>query len=350
MSTSNRAISYVDAILEATEIEMARDNKVVLFGLDVDDPKGTFGTTKGLVEKFGADRCFGTPLAEDAMTGVAVGLALAGFRPIHNHYRMDFAALAVNQLVNVAAKTHAMSGGIQNAPMVVRMLIGKSWGNGAQHTQSLYPLFMNIPGIKICAPSTPYDAKGCLEYAVRDNNPVIVVEHRLLYYRTGPVPEGELLVEPGKARITVPGNDVTLVGISYQQLECMRASEYLKEVGVSAEVIDPIWLSPLDIDTIEASVRKTGHLIVVDNSWTTCGAGAEIISSLVERLGDVKWVARRMGFAPTPCPTTPSLEDHFYPTAQTIAVAANDLVKGSAQDWLPDARPELAQVEFKGPF
>ena len=350
MSTNNRNISYVDAILEATEIEMARDPKVVMFGLDVDDPKGTFGTTKGLAEKFGADRCFGTPLAEDAMTGVAVGMALAGYRPIHNHYRMDFSTLAVNQLVNVAAKTHAMSGGIQHAPMVVRMLIGKSWGNGAQHTQSLYPLFMNIPGIKICAPSTPYDAKGCLEYAIRDNNPCIIVEHRLLYYRVGPVPEGELLVEPGRARITATGTDVTLVGISYQQLECLRAQKYLEDVGISAEVIDPIWLTPLDIDTIEASVRKTGRLIVVDNAWTTCGAGAEIVAALAERITDVAWSVKRMGFAATPCPTTPTLEDHFYPNAQMIAATANDLVKGSAQGWYPEEKADLKAVEFKGPF
>ena len=350
MSTNNRNISYVDAIREATEIEMDRDPKVVMFGLDVDDPKGTFGTTKGLTEKFGADRCFGTPLAEDAMTGVAVGMALAGYRPIHNHYRMDFSTLAVNQLVNVAAKTHAMSGGIQHAPMVVRMLIGKSWGNGAQHTQSLYPLFMNIPGIKICAPSTPYDAKGCLEYAIRDNNPVIMVEHRLLYYRVGPVPEGELLVEPGKARVTAQGTDITLVGISYQQLECLRAQKYLEDVGVSAEVIDPIWLTPLDIDTIEASVRKTRRLIVVDNAWTTCGAGAEIVASLAERITDIAWSVKRMGFAPTPCPTTPTLEDHFYPNAQMIAAAANDLVKGSAQAWYPEEKDDLKAVEFKGPF
>ena len=350
MSTNNRTLSYVDAIREATEIEMARDSNVVMFGLDVDDPKGTFGTTKGLVEKFGPNRCFGTPLAEDAMTGVAVGMALAGVRPIHNHYRMDFSALAINQLVNVAAKTHAMSGGAQHVPMVVRMLIGKSWGNGAQHTQSLYPLFMNIPGIKICAPSTPYDAKGCLEYAVRDNNPVIMVEHRMLYYSTGHVPEGELLVAPGRARITAAGNDITLVGISYQQMECLRAQNYLADIGISAEVIDPIWLNPLDIDTIEASVRRTNRLIVVDNAWTQCGAGSEIIASLHERLAGTNWTAKRMGFAPTPCPTTPTLEDHFYPTAQSIASAANDMVAGSPQNWIPEPKPELKSVVFKGPF
>lgn len=348
MSTSNRNLNYVDAIRESTEIEMTRDSNVVFFGLDVDDPKATFGTTKDLVPKFGAGRVFGTPLSEDAMTGVAVGLGLAGMRPIYNHYRMDFATLSMNQLINVAAKTHAMSGGEQHCPIVVKVLIGKSWGQGSQHSQSLYPLLMNIPGIKVCAPTTPYDIKGCLAYAVRDNNPVVIVEHRLCYFQNGPVPEGEYTVEPGRARVTVPGNDVTIVGISYQQIEAMRAAEYLKDVGVSAEVIDPIWLNPLDIDTIEASVRKTGRLIVVDNAWMQCGAGSEIIASLHER--GVVFKTQRMGFAPTPCPTTPSLEKFFYPSAESIAAGANDLVKGSKQGWLPEERSDLKQVEFKGPF
>jgi len=179
---------------------------------------------------------------------------------------------------------------------------------------------------------------------------VVMVEHRMLYYSTGYVPEGELLVEPGRARITNRGTDITLVGISYQQLECLRAANYLADVGVNAEVIDPIWLNPLDIDTIEQSVRKTKKLIVVDNAWTQCGAGAEIIASLQERMGNMSWQCRRMGFAPTPCPTTPTLEDHFYPDALRIASAANDLVKGVAQGWTPEPKPELKSVEFKGPF
>jgi pyruvate/2-oxoglutarate/acetoin dehydrogenase E1 component len=189
-----------------------------------------------------------------------------------------------------------------------------------------------------------------LEYAIRDNNPVIMVEHRMLYYSTGHVPEGGLLVPPGRARVLVPGQDVTLVGISYQSVECVRAQNYLADIGISAEVIDPIWLSPIDIDTIEASVRKTKNLIVVDNAWTMCGAGSEIISQLHERLGDFAWKSRRMGFAPTPCPTTPSLEDHFYPDSIRIATAANDLVKGESRGWRPVPKLELKSVEFKGPF
>jgi pyruvate/2-oxoglutarate/acetoin dehydrogenase E1 component len=350
MSLNDRVLNYVEAIREATYLEMKNDPKVSVFGLDVDDHNATFGTNRGLLTEFGPDRVFGTPLSEDAMTGVAVGMALAGMRPIHLHYRMDFTTLAMNQLINVAAKTHAMSGGAQHVPMTVRMLIGKSWGQGAQHSQSLYPLFMNIPGLKIAVPTTPFDAKACLQTAVRDDNPVLFVEHRLLYFQRGPVPEGDLMATPGQGRITVPGTDVTLVGISYQQVECMKAQIYLERIGIQAEVIDPIWLAPLDLDIIEQSVRRTQHLIVVDNAWMTCGAGAEIIAALHERLGDIKWQARRLGFAPTPCPTTPSLEQHFYPSAENIAAAANDLVNQQSMSWLPDPDPLLKNIEFKGPF
>src|SRR6516225_9237751 len=271
-----RRLSYVEAVREATDLEMARDPAVVLFGLDVDDCKAIQGTTRGLAEKHGPTRVFGTPLSEDAMTGVAIGMALAGQRPIHVHIRMDFLMLAMNQLVNVAAKSRYMFGGKVSIPMVVRCMIGKSWGQGAQHSQGLYSFFMHVPGLKVVAPTTPYDAKGCLIAAIRDDNPVMYVEHRILHFLKGPVPERSFSVAPGKARVTAPGEDVTLVGISYMQLECLRAQRYLESVGVSAKVIDPIWLAPLDLDTIVESVRKTGRLCVVDNGWTTCGAGSEI--------------------------------------------------------------------------
>jgi pyruvate/2-oxoglutarate/acetoin dehydrogenase E1 component len=350
-SAVERRLSYVDAIREATDQEMARDAEVVLFGLDVDDPKAIQGSTRGMVEKYGPERVFGTPLSEDAMCGAAIGMALAGMRPIHVHIRMDFVMLAMNQLVNIAAKSHYMFGGEVHVPLVVRSIIGKSWGQGAQHSQGLYPLFMQIPGLKVVAPSTPFDAKGCLAAAVRDNNPVMFVEHRILYSQQGHVPQDDYVVEPGKARVVKAGDDVTLVGISYMQVECQRAQRYLEEVGVSAEVIDPIWLAPLDLDTIAASVRRTRRLVVVDNGWTTCGAGAEIIAALSERLHDAPgWSARRLGFAPVPCPTTPSLEAHFYPNAPKIAAAAYDLVKGAPQAWLPAERADLKSIEFKGPF
>jgi pyruvate/2-oxoglutarate/acetoin dehydrogenase E1 component len=346
-----RTLSYVDAVREATDQEMDRDSSVILFGLDVDDPKAIQGTTRGLVEKYGSERVFGTPLSEDAMTGVAIGAALAGLRPIHVHIRMDFLMLSMNQLVNVAAKSSYMYGGKVKVPLVVRSMIGKSWGQGAQHSQGLYSFFMHVPGIKVVAPSNPYDAKGCLIAAIRDDNPVMYVEHRILHFQKGPCPEKLYTVNPGKARITSPGEDVTLVGISYMQLECLRAQKYLEDVGISAEVIDPIWLAPLDVDTIAESVRKTGRLVVVDNGWTSCGASAEIVAQVTERLQGVRDIrVQRLGFAPVTCPTSPPLEAEFYPDSRRIAQACNDLVHGKPQNWHPAERPELKDLEFKGPF
>ncbi len=350
-SKLERTLSYVDAVCEATDQEMDRDPAVILFGLDVDDPKAIQGTTRGLVEKYGPERVFGTPLSEDAMTGVAIGAAMAGLRPIHVHIRMDFLMLSMNQLVNVAAKSSYMYGGKVKMPLVVRSMIGKSWGQGAQHSQGLYSFFMHVPGLKVVAPTNPYDAKGCLIAAIRDDNPVMYVEHRILHFQKGPVPDKSYTVNPGKARITAPGEDVTLVGISYMQLECLRAQRYLEDVGITAEVIDPIWLAPLDIDTIAESVKKTGRLCVVDNGWTTCGASAEIIALVCERLQGTRDIrVQRLGFAPVTCPTSPPLEAEFYPDARRIASVCNDLVHGKKTGWLPDERLELKDLEFKGPF
>lgn len=347
----DRDLSYIEAVREAADQEMERDPSVIVFGLDVDDPKAIQGTTRGLAEKYGAMRVFGTPLSEDAMTGVAIGMALAGLRPIHVHIRMDFLMLAMNQLVNVAAKSRYMYGGQVCIPIVVRCMIGKSWGQGAQHSQGLYSLFMHVPGLKVVAPTTPFDAKGSLVQAIRDDNPVVYMEHRLLHFQKGPVPQDLYVVEPGKARVTAGGDDVTLVGISYMQVECQRAHYYLKDVGIGAEVIDPIWLSPLDVDTIVESVRKTKRLCVVDNGWIVCGAGAEIVAQVTERLPDLSGLqVLRMGFAHVTCPTTPTLEDYFYPNARTIARVVHGLVRGKDVDWLPEERDDLKAIEFKGPF
>ena len=346
-----RKLSYVDAIREATDQEMARDSSVVVFGLDVDDPKAIQGTTRGLQEKYGPERVFGTPLSEDGMTGIAIGMALAGLRPIHIHIRMDFVLLAMNQLINVAAKARYMYGGQVHVPVVVRAMIGKSWGQGAQHSQALYSFFMHVPGVKVVAPTTPYDAKGCLIHAIRDNDPVLYIEHRILHFQSGLVPEASYAVSPGKARIVTAGRDVTLVGISYMQVECIRAQRYLQSIGISAEVIDPIWLSPLDIDTVVQSARKTGRLCVVDNGWTTCGAGSEIAALVAERLQGTRDIRLcRMGFAPTTCPPSPPLENLFYPNGRKIASAVYDLVNGTKNGWMPEERPELQEIEFKGPF
>jgi len=222
---------------------------------------------------------FGTPLSEDAMTGVAIGAAMAGMRPVHVHIRMDFLMLAMNQLINMAAKSCYMYNGQVKVPIVVRSMIGKSWGQGAQHSQGLHAMFMHVPGLKVVAPSNAYDAKGTLIAAIRDDNPVIFVEHRLLYNTDAFVPEEPFVVPFGKARICTVGDEITVVGISNMLVECLRANEILADVGIRAEVVDPVCLVPLDIDTIVDSVKKTGRLLVVDNAWTNCGAASLDLSA-----------------------------------------------------------------------
>jgi pyruvate/2-oxoglutarate/acetoin dehydrogenase E1 component len=233
----------------------------------------------------------------------------------------------------------------------VRAVIGRSWGQGAQHSQGLQSLFMHVPGLRVVAPSTPYDAKGCLAQAIRDDNPVVFVEHRMLHGLGGVVPEAPYTVPFGRARVLARGADVTLVGISYMAVECLRARRLLAEVGIEAEVIDPVSLSPLDAETILASARETGRLLVVDSAWTACGASAEILARVVEEAGEGPAIrARRLGFAPVPCPTTRPLEDRFYPDARTIAAAAHALVRGGRRPWVPAAAPAREVAEFRGPF
>src|SRR5215813_8589461 len=213
-ASAGRMLRYVDALAEAVAQEMERDPRVFVYGLDVDDHKRIQGSTTGLLERFGPERVFTTPLSEDAMTGFGIGAAMAGMRPIHVHIRMDFLMLCMNQLVNMAAKAHYMYGGSVKVPMVVRSMIGKSWGQGAQHSQGLHSLFMHIPGLKVVAPSNAHDAKGCMIAAIRDDNPVIFVEHRLLYHTTAFVPAHSYEVAFGKARLCMRGDDLTIVGIS----------------------------------------------------------------------------------------------------------------------------------------
>lgn len=348
-----RLVTYADALCEAVAQEMERDAGVFVLGLDVADHKAIQGTTRGLSDRFGAERVIHTPLSEDAIAGVAIGAAMAGLRPIYVHIRMDFLMLCMNQLVNIAAKCRYMYGGQVRVPLVVRSMIGKSWGQGAQHSQGLHAMFMHVPGLKVVAPATAFDAKGCLIAAIRDNNPVIFVEHRLLYDTDALVPEDPYTVPFGRARTCAAGDDITIVGVSNMLVECLRARELLAEVGVAAEVIDPISLVPLDTDTIERSVARTRRLLVADTAWTTCGASAEIVARVAERLEPKTGALyRRMGFAPSTCPTTPSLERHFYPNPATIAAAAHALVRPDAPPWTPsEERARLSyQTRFRGPF
>ena len=347
----SRVITYAEAICEATDQCLAADANVYVMGLGVPDPKGVFGTTLGLKERHGA-RVMDMPTSENAMTGVAIGAAIVGMRPILTHQRLDFALLSIEQLVNQAAKFHYMFGGEASVPLVVRMVIGRGWGQGPQHSQSLQAWFAHVPGLKVVMPATAYDAKGLLIAAVEDDNPVIYLEHRWLHGTKGEVPEEPYRVPIGEARRLREGEDITLVGISYMTIEAMRAAEVLAGHGISAEVIDLRSLRPFDADTVIASVRRTGRLLVADTGGVTGGFGGEIVSQIVERAFDrLICPPRRIGLPDVPTPTSPALARHYYPRAGDIVTAVMEmLARGPVAMPPADGPLDVPDPGFTGPF
>ena len=325
-------IQYSAAILQATDQLMEMDPQVYLMGLGVPDPKGIFGTTTGLQEKYGPDRVQDMPTSENAMTGIAIGSAILGMRPIMTHQRVDFFLLALDQLINNAAKWHYMFGGQMSVPLVIRLIIGRGWGQGPQHSQTLHSYFAHIPGLKVVMPSNPYDAKGLLVSAVKDNNPVIYLEHRWLHNVYGEVPSELYSVPLGKAKIVEKGSDITIIACSHMTLEAYKAARYLKEDGISAEIIDLRSIKPLDTETILESVRKTGHVLIADPDWKTCGFAAEITALLAEEaFDDLKAPPKRLTYPDRLSPTSWALANHYYPTAKDIAVSALEILKRPTQ-------------------
>lgn len=350
-----RQIRFVEALREAQDQCMAKDPSVYVMGLGVPDPKGIFGTTAGLQAKYGPERVMDMPLSENGMTGVAIGSALVGMRPILTHQRMDFALLSIEQLVNQAAKWNYMFGGQSRVPMVVRMIVGRGWGQGPQHSQSLHSWFGHIPGLKVVLPTTAYDAKGLLVSAIEDDHPVIFVEHRWLYGISGEVPAEIYRVPIGKARVMRSGNDVTIVGSSYMALEAVRAAEALAAEGVGAEVIDLRSLRPLDAETVVDSVRKTGRLVVADHSWREFGTAAEIVALATERaFSALKAAPVRITLPDSPVPSSPALADSYYPRAPHIAAAVNRMlgrpVDPASFAVPPGRRLDQPDASFTGPF
>lgn len=347
-----RELKYFQAINEATDLCMAKDPTVHIMGLGVPDPKGVFGSTAGLQAKYGPERVSDLPTAENGMTGVAIGAALAGTRPIITHIRLDFALLTMEQLVNQAAKWHFMFGGRMRMPLVVRMIIGRGWGQGPQHSQSLQAWFAHVPGLKVVMPTTPHDMKGLLVSSIEDDNPVIVIEHRWLYNISGPVPEGIYRVPIGEARIAREGTDVTIIAISYMALEALRAAEVLAKHGIAAEVIDLRSLRPWDEARVLRSVRKTRRLIVTDTAWKTGGFSAEIVARVAEEGISLQVPPRRVCLPDSPTPTSPALAAHYYPRAVDIENA----VAGMFGVDLPEVREpvtiplDIPDASFTGPF
>jgi len=345
-----RTISYRDALNEALSEEMRRDSGVFVYGIDVGDHKRIFNSTKGLVEEFGAERCFSTPLAEDAMTGFGLGAAINGMRPVHVHMRMDFLLLGMNQLVNMIATHRYGSGGAMKVPMVIRAIIGRGWGQSYQHSKALHSWFAHVPGLKVVMPSTPRDAKGMLIAAIRDDNPVVFIEHRWLYDAVGEVPADCSSIALDGARVLRPGSDVTVVGTSWMNVEAVRAAQILEKRGVSLEVVDARSISPFDRETIVRSVHKTGRCVVADNDWVHCGFSAEVAASVYQAcLRELKAPISRIGYEATPCPCTRPLEDEFYPNAIDIIRAVESML-GLTPTNLAGEDFYSYENKFKGPF
>lgn len=317
-----RELTYAEALREAQDMSLAKHSNSYLMGLGVPDPKGIFGTTLGLQEKYGAERVFDIPLSENAMTGVAIGSAVTGMRPVLTHQRIDFALVSIDQIVNQAAKWHYMFNGSMRVPMVIRMIIGRGWGQGPQHSQSLHAWFAHIPGLKVIIPSNPYDAKGMLIAALEDDNPVLLLEHRWLHSLKGFVPQHYYTLPLQGCSIIEEGSDVTLVSHSYGINECRAAALELKNYNISAEVIDLRCIQPLDIKSIAHSVEKTKRLIIVDHADKTCGLGAEIIASTLEEI-ESKMLSKpvRLSFPAYPCPTSHAISRDYYVTAPNIVHA-----------------------------
>ncbi len=319
-------LSYIEAIREGLREEMARDSSVYLLGEDV-ALGGPFGATKNLAQEFGEKRVVNTPISEGTVMGLAIGAAITGFRPVVEIMFIDFITLAMDQLVNHAAKLHYMSGGQIRVPLTVRVQCGAVGNWGAHHSQSLEAWFIHVPGLKVAMPSNPADAKGLLKSAIRDDNPVLFIEHRALYWSKDEITEGERLIPIGSAATLRSGSDVTLLAFSRMVQPALEAAEELGATGISAEVIDLRTLSPLDVETISASVRKTGRLVIVHEAVQTGGAAAEIAARVQESvIHYLDAPIARIGAPFAPVPYSPPLEKEFIPGKERIVSAARELL------------------------
>lgn len=351
-------ITYREALLRTMRAALSQNPRTIIIGQGVDDHKGIFGSTLGLAEEFGRERVIDTPLAEEGIAGIAIGAALNGLYPIQTHIRLDFVLLAMNQIINLAAKYKYMFGGRFEVPMLIRMVVGRSWGQGAQHSQSLQSLFSHIPGLTVIMPADSQAVLDAYSFAVSTyRGPVIAIEHRLLYdlkfhLQKDRAAKGS---SPWVTRIARYGKDVTIVATSIMVLEALRAAEHLmQKAGIDCEVIDLSCTSHPDAQLIFSSVRKTGRLIVADTSWPAYGVCAEVSRFVCEIDPSVlKAPVVSVGMRPTPCPTAKSLEDEFYPNLQTLTDAVAKLSTGKQNHGIPlPEEHSFADVykKFKGPF
>jgi acetoin:2,6-dichlorophenolindophenol oxidoreductase subunit beta len=329
MSTASeeRVLTYGQALNEALHEEMARDDRVIVMGEDVAVAGGVYKVTAGLLEAYGEARVLDTPISEAGIAGLALGASMTGLLPVVEIMFGDFLFLAMDQLLNQAAKVRYMSGGKLGAPLVVRTTLGAGRRAAAQHSQSVHAMFAHIPGVKVVLPSDPADAKGLLKSAIRDPDPVVFFEDKLSYGNSGPVPEGETLVPIGRAAIKRSGSDVTLVATSRSVADAMSSAQELSGDGIEAEVVDLRTLSPLDSELVVASVRKTGRCVVIDQGHRRFGAAAEIAALIMEEAFDsLKAGVLRVAAMDVPAPYSPPLEDLTLPGQERIVQAARALL------------------------
>ena len=328
LATAVRELTFGDAIKEAIAEEMRRDPKVVLMGEDVAEAGTTFKVLVGLVDEFGKDRIIDTPISEAGFTGLGVGAAMAGMRPIVDIMFGDFLMIIMDQVANQAAKIHYMSGGKWKVPLVIRATMGATRRSAAQHSQSLHAWPSHIPGLKVVVPSTPYDAKGLFKAAVREDNPVVIFEHKISYRKVkGPVPDEDYIIPLGVADVKREGTDITLIALSSMVQVALGAAKMLEEVGISAEVVDPRTTWPLDEKTLVESVKKTSRCIVIDEGYFRYGITGELASLIQEQaFFDLDGPVRRLGAMHVPIPFSPSLEDVTVPSERQVFDLARQMV------------------------
>jgi pyruvate dehydrogenase E1 component beta subunit len=323
---NGRELTFGEAVREAIAEEMRRDPRVFVIGEDVAEAGTVFKVLKGLVDEFGPQRVIDSPISEAGITGLGVGAAMTGMRPIVDIMFGDFITLTMDQMVNQAAKTHYMSGGKLKVPMVLRTTLGATRRSAAQHSQSLHAWFSHIPGLKVAVPATPYDAKGLMKSAIRDDNPVAIFEDKMLYQAKGPVPEGEYLIPLGVADVKRSGEDITLVATSSMVQVALRAAELLAELAISAEVVDPRTTAPLDKQTLVESAKKTSRALIVDEGYESYGVTAELASVIAD--GAFYYLdapVKRLGAMDVPVPFSPVLEDLTVPTPERVVEIAKSL-------------------------
>jgi acetoin:2,6-dichlorophenolindophenol oxidoreductase subunit beta len=352
----SRQIKYFEAIREALDFSLSNQPNAFIMGLGATDPKGVFGTTLGLQKKYGKERVMDMPTSENGMTGVAVGAAMMGMRPIMVHQRVDFILLAMDQIVNNAAKWHYMSAGGKKIPLVIRLVIGRGWGQGAQHSQCLHSWFTHVPGLKVVMPSSPYDAKGLLIASIEDNNPVIFLEHRWLHNTFGDVPEESYRVPLGRARIAKAGSDISIIASSHMVIEALDVAQQLSKQNISAEVVDLRTLRPLDEEAILESVAKTGHVMVLDPSWKFGGFSGEVVSLIVEKgWKSLKSAPARIALADCPIPTSQAISTQCYPNKIEMTRVACEMLKEPFDEielinTASGVPHDVPDSNFRGPF